>query len=287
MTLEGKDASDDDIRMKFEMPSLRPIAEKIRQDAAEKRLKDEANNEEDDEDYRKRPAKLVRFALNQKTKEDDNLEEEAASLRKKCLKSQEEFMEDFFKILGKFFEAAFTIVVKRRRLCPALAFDTVKVLGIDVPRFLHPASLEYVEEVSKKLLLFINRNVTEGCVIHIMIEKNKTLHVVQRFVFRVVGAINFVKMQKNETQDLDLDLEEVERQCAHSLLDILNCDSIRPMQCPQFSRWSISIGMKPEFMRGIDDEYFKELWNHDPSGGYFPWKKRQKEPSQHWPSSIL
>ncbi|ODM90104.1 Endoribonuclease YbeY [Orchesella cincta] len=103
--------------------------------------------------------------------------------------------------------------------------------GMRFKRFLHPASLEYVEEVSRKLLLFINRNVSDGC--------NKTLHVVQRFVFRVVGAINFVKMQKNETQDLDLDLEEVERQCAHSLLDILNCDSIRPMQCPQFSRWSI------------------------------------------------
>ncbi|CAL8074847.1 unnamed protein product [Orchesella dallaii] len=275
MTLEGNDASHDNVRTKFELPSLRSISEKLRQDAIEKRLKD--GNNEDDEDYRKRPAKLMRFAGNKRIKEqeDENLEEEGTILRKKCMKSHQEFTEDFFKTLKQFFEAAFTIIVKRRRLCPAAAFQTVKVLGIDVPRFLHPSSLEYVEEVTKKLILFINRNITEGCVIHIIIEKNKTLHVVQRFVFRVVGSINFLKIQNNDIQDIDLDVEEVERQCASSLLDILNCDTIQPMHYPQFSRWSISIGMKKEFLQG-NDEYFKELWDHDPSGGYFPWKKRPK-----------
>lgn len=55
--------------------------------------------------------------------------------------------------------------------------------------FLHPASLEYTEEVANKLISLMHRNCCEGCALHIMIEKSKALHVVQRFVFRTNGSI--------------------------------------------------------------------------------------------------
>lgn len=68
-----------------------------------------------------------------------------------------------------------------------------------------------------------------------------------------------------------IDLEEVKRNCRESLLRLLNADTIRPMIAPQYSRWSLSIGIKKELTEAINME---ELWANDPSGNYFPWKKR-------------
>lgn len=43
------------------------------------------------------------------------------------------------------------------------------------------------------------------------------------------------------------------------------------MSVPDYSRWSVSIGLKKAF---AVEEDIDELWKSDPTGHYFPWKKR-------------
>lgn len=70
-----------------------------------------------------------------------------------------------------------------------------------------------------------------------------------------------------------LDLEEVKSQCRASLLQLLNSDEIKPVIAPQYSRWSISVGITNEFATSAS---FCELWDHDPNNNHFPWKVKPR-----------
>lgn len=64
--------------------------------------------------------------------------------------------------------------------------------------FVHPSSIDYVKEVSKKIVVFMKKNVLEGAVLHVMIEKDKKPHAIQRLVFRPSGGFDV-----NEFEQLD------------------------------------------------------------------------------------
>lgn len=70
-----------------------------------------------------------------------------------------------------------------------------------------------------------------------------------------------------------LDLEGVKSQCRASLLQLLNSDEIKPVIAPQYSRWSISVGVTNEFATSAS---FGELWDNDPNNNHFPWKVKPR-----------
>ncbi len=70
-----------------------------------------------------------------------------------------------------------------------------------------------------------------------------------------------------------LDLEQVKSQCRASLLQLLNSDEIKPVIAPQYSRWSISLGITNEFATSAS---FGELWDNDPNNNHFPWKVKPR-----------
>lgn len=70
-----------------------------------------------------------------------------------------------------------------------------------------------------------------------------------------------------------LDIDEVKARCRAALLQLLNSDEIKPVIAPQYSRWSISVGVTNEFATSVN---FRELWDNDPNHNHFPWKVKPR-----------
>lgn len=56
--------------------------------------------------------------------------------------------------------------------------------------FRHPESLGYVHGVSEKIVFLMKKNILEGAVLHVVIDKEKKPFVTQRFVFRPGGGFD-------------------------------------------------------------------------------------------------
>lgn len=71
-------------------------------------------------------------------------------------------------------------------------------------------------------------------------------------------------------------LESVKAQCVTCLLDIQRSE-LSEVDCPWFSRWSVSIGLKKSFLSKCRNAGPKGPFAHDPNRVYFPWKKRARQ----------